>query len=361
MRLAPGITLEETPRGWFHMRFYDPKRPQTRKRVALRTQNPNRAYKLATELQREYELGIYDPWKDRRDTPTAKQAAKEFEKAKARTLRPRSLEVLMSIVNRFVESLPVNCRIDQVETNDIETFVYHKRLAPTTRETYYRNLHVFFAWCVGAGMLRAIPPAKRPRKVQTVPKYLTVEQLDELLEVIAFDCQLKGIANWLGDVVEFAATTGLRRGELIHLRWADLILGERSYIVVQGHEGYRTKHDSAGVVPLIPRAKALVTRLLDARVSEDPEELVLKDAGGKKIRGDYLSKRFLDYRRKAKLPDVPFHGLRHTFAVMCRLAGVELMTLQDLMRHKDIKMTMNYARFSPELLHDRVNEAFKKT
>jgi integrase len=52
--------------------------------------------------------------------------------------------------------------------------------------------------------------------------------------------------------------------------------------------------------------------------------------------------------RKAKIEGFRFHDLRHTFGSRLGMAGVDIRTVQDLMGHKDIKMTMHYSHPTPE-------------
>jgi integrase len=52
--------------------------------------------------------------------------------------------------------------------------------------------------------------------------------------------------------------------------------------------------------------------------------------------------------RKAGLQGLRFHDLRHTFASRLVMAGVDLVTVKELMGHKDIKMTMRYSHPTPE-------------
>jgi len=50
--------------------------------------------------------------------------------------------------------------------------------------------------------------------------------------------------------------------------------------------------------------------------------------------------------KRAKIEDCSLHTLRHTFASRLVMAGVDLRTVQELMGHKDIQMTMRYAHLS---------------
>lgn len=51
--------------------------------------------------------------------------------------------------------------------------------------------------------------------------------------------------------------------------------------------------------------------------------------------------------KKAGFEDLHFHDLRHTFASQLVMAGVDIATVKELMGHRDIKMTLRYARLDP--------------
>ena len=51
--------------------------------------------------------------------------------------------------------------------------------------------------------------------------------------------------------------------------------------------------------------------------------------------------------KNAKLEDVNFHTLRHTFASHLAMAGVDLKTIQELLGHQTFEMTLRYAHLSP--------------
>lgn len=68
-------------------------------------------------------------------------------------------------------------------------------------------------------------------------------------------------------------------------------------------------------------------------------DLVFCTFNGSPIDGTKLTKQFQRLLAKNGLPKIRFHGLRHTFATMCRAAGMELGDVQDLLGHADISTT----------------------
>ncbi len=62
---------------------------------------------------------------------------------------------------------------------------------------------------------------------------------------------------------------------------------------------------------------------------------------------DTLSAQFREACERVHLEGVGLYTLRHTFASRLVMAGVDLRTVQELMSHKDIPMTMRYAHLSP--------------
>ena len=69
--------------------------------------------------------------------------------------------------------------------------------------------------------------------------------------------------------------------------------------------------------------------------------------GNGRVRGD-VKKAFHRALRKSGIEDFRFHDLRHTFASNLVMAGESIKTVQELLGHKDIKMTMRYAHLAPD-------------
>ncbi len=65
-----------------------------------------------------------------------------------------------------------------------------------------------------------------------------------------------------------------------------------------------------------------------------------------------IKKAFLGAIKRAKITDFRFHDLRHTFGFQMVMQGVDIRTMQQILGHKDIKMTMLYSYLSPEYVHD---------
>jgi integrase len=71
---------------------------------------------------------------------------------------------------------------------------------------------------------------------------------------------------------------------------------------------------------------------------------------------NFINRVFEPARKEAKLRDFRWHDLRHTFGSRLIMAGVDLRTVQELMRHKTIKMTLRYTHLSPSHTLEAVNK-----
>lgn len=144
-----------------------------------------------------------------------------------------------------------------------------------------------------------------------------------------------------------ALNTGMRRGEQFFLRWADVNL-EIGKLRVDGKTG-------PGTIPINSEARKALDELW--KIS-GTKEFVCPDNDGRAQR---------DWRRwfeiaikRAGIKNFHYHDLRHSFASRLVMAGVNLRVVQELMRHKSIKMTERYAHLSPDQLNAAVEKLVKK-
>lgn len=367
--LARGISLIET-RGWYHIQFRDRSRTPPRKTVALNTDDASIAHERARDKMRRYELGTYDPWMqgDERAV-TIGEALDAYARSRRGAIKDRSIQDVTYKVEQFARALPPAVEyLEQVTSRHVRRFCFRPDIARATQASCRRLLNVFFNWAAGEGLIKSNPVADvpKPQVGKRRPKYFTEEQLDRLLKAVELRWEEnkkhvhRDYANplWLQDVYELAASAGLRRSECENLCWGDVIWPERNevgkvtrpgQIVVRARGAFRPKNDEDDVVTMIPRAEVRLAYLeLEFRQTSDPAEPVLKKIDGTgPIAGDYASRRFPVICDYAGLPNITFHGLRHTFACMCRMRGMELQQLREEMRHKDISTTMKYGAIGP--------------
>lgn len=163
-----------------------------------------------------------------------------------------------------------------------------------------------------------------------------------------------------------AATTGMRRGEVLGLRWRDVDLAAarvsiRQTLITIGYElAWSTPKTDRGRrnVALDPttvealrahRAQQLEERLLLGPSFRD-DDLVFCQPDGAPIHPDSLCGLFERFAKRASLPRIRFHDLRHTHASLALTAGVHPKVVSERLGHADIALTLNtYSHAIPAL------------
>ena len=182
-------------------------------------------------------------------------------------------------------------------------------------------------------------PAQIVKRLKAAPyraRFLSVEERDRLLT----ECEHNPM---LWAVVFTALETGMRKGELTNLIWQDINFKRRTITLT------RTKNNETRTIPINDRLLPVMERLYVERRG---------NYGFSKPDGrPYCNwrKAFENACRRAGIEDFRFHDLRHTFASYCVMYGMDIRTLQELMGHRDIKMTMRYSHLSKRYLRKAVN------
>ncbi|GHJ29482.1 hypothetical protein TPA0910_39150 [Streptomyces hygroscopicus subsp. sporocinereus] len=181
------------------------------------------------------------------------------------------------------------------------------------------------------------------------------------------------VGHRLHALFELALHTGLRKGELLGLRWEDLDLDTGTAAIRRTLQ--RTSAGGLTTLPTKTRASerriALPTRCLQSlKLHREQQQREREAAGtmwqhsghvfttaqGRSIDPTNLSRTFATLLRKAGLRRIRFHDLRHSTATLLLEQGVELVVIKELLGHARIGVTATgYAHVRVRLQRDAID------
>ena len=148
-----------------------------------------------------------------------------------------------------------------------------------------------------------------------------------------------------------AVTTGMRREELLSLKWEQVNLERREVRLTV------TKSKRPRVVPLSDRAVAIFV----AAAPDDQGSLYVFTNPETRDRYRNISRGFRSACRRAGLEDMRFHDLRHTFGSWAVQSGADLYRISRILGHASLQMTSRYAHLATEHLHEVVKKMATST
>ncbi len=221
-----------------------------------------------------------------------------------------------------------------------------------------------YAWAM---RLQLVPnnPLRGVEKPQArdLVEYLTVDEVRRLLETAERRAAAERpgllVDKRLHALVQLALRTGLRKGELLGLRWQDLDLDTRRLTVARSFastpKSGKTRHLRlpAAVVPILAEWQTMCPRttaglVFPSRCGDGTWGMVTKT-------GAMLGLPELLTAAGCRPLQRAWHALRHTFASHYIMSGGNLLALQKILGHSDVKMTMVYAHLAPEFLGDEMD------
>ena len=209
------------------------------------------------------------------------------------------------------------------------------KLEPATVNRYLACLKHMFRKAIDWGYLNG-NPAKGVSKLKEPPgrvRYLAKKEIQKLLEA----CPPR-----LSPIVVTALHTGMRREEILRLMWRSVDLDHRTIRVE------KSKNNESRTIPMNETLYRVVSGL--SRHSDSAYVFPAKE--GRPYTD--VPKTFRKAVKEAKVEHFRFHDLRHTFASYMIMNGCDVKTLQELMGHKDIKMTMRYSHLSKDHVRESV-------
>lgn len=271
----------------------------------------------------------FNPEAIRRRDVTLAQAVKAHLEASAGMASYRDKE---RYGERWIDELG-HRPLRQLTAGDIERVVGQHRKAGASKYVVYQELSFLRKVCTNAvrdGLIdkSPLPPVKAVQERRV--RYLTDDEEAALVKAIA--------AEWRPLVI-LAIHTGLRAGEQLKLKWAQVDL------VAKVVHLPKTKSGKSRSVPLNDAA-------LDA-LRRTPRHLTKPsvfrgERDDNALNHSWFSKKvWRPAIRAAKLANLRWHDLRHTFASRLAMAGVDLYTIADLLGHADLQNVQRYAHLSP--------------
>ena len=233
------------------------------------------------------------------------------------------------------------------------------KLAPATITKHFWTLHKALDRAVAWGMLAANPcdRVEAPRVPKPRVRTLSVDEQAKLL--------LAAQSKALYGPILLALATGMRRGEVLALRWADIDFEHATLSVVESIEEStagvgageaKTEHARRQV-----RVPETIVEFLKGHKEEQEEErrnistyedrgLVFPRSNGSPKRPSAVTRDFGRLCAKLEIAGVHFHCLRHTHATELLRAGVPVKVVSERLGHASITTTLaTYAHVLPDM------------
>ena len=244
----------------------------------------------------------------------------------------------------------------KLNSNDIENFISKLNLESSSISNYLSAYKTFYNYHIKIGKISINPIDKvdSPKLVKHLPTYLTVEEVDKLLNIDikdAFSARNKSL-------LELLYATGLRISELINLEFKNIDLND-CIVRIMG------KGSKERIVPINDLAiKYLKIYVKDYRyklVKTEQNNYVYLNNHGKKMtrQGVFkmIKKRTMETGIKK---DVSPHTLRHSIATHMLENGADLRIIQEFLGHESIGTTQIYTHLTNQKLKNDYMEFFPR-
>ena len=251
-------------------------------------------------------------------------------------------------------------RLGELEPRHIQQFYSEqlKRVKANTVIHYHANIHSALKYAMKIDLIdvNAADKVDRPKKNDFMPGFYDADEMQKLFEA------LKG--HKLELVVLVAAFYGLRRGEVLGLKW-DAIDFERNTITIKRtitsvnidgkvtiieQDSAKTK-SSLRTLPLVSQFREYFLAVREAQKENKKvcgnaydytyDGYVFVDALGRRMKPDYISSTFSVLLEKKGLKRIRFHDLRHSCASLLLANGVPMKQIQEWLGHSDFNTTAN--------------------
>jgi integrase len=246
--------------------------------------------------------------------------------------------------------------LERIKSFDIEQYKTEKlkeSLSPKSINNHLTVLRKSLQCALEWELIQHFPYV---RKLKVPPQIFDFLRIDESHRLIN---SADGI--WRKMIIT-ALGTGLRFGELIALNWDDIDLQRRELTVRKSLVRGILGSPKSNKIRKLPIPESVYTVLKDMSPKQG---YIFSDTSGIPLNKHTCLRRLHECCQKACLREIGWHCLRHTFASHLAQAGANLVAVQNLLGHSEIRTTMRYAHITGDLLKEAIGvlefERNKKT
>ena len=244
----------------------------------------------------------------------------------------KSLKYYESTIKAMINELQKS--VKEIVTDDIRNYLTdyqaNKNSSRVTIDNIRRILSSFFSWLEDEDYILK-SPVRRIHKVKTATN-IKETYSDEALELMRDNCtELRDLA-----MIDLLASTGMRVGEMVLLNKADINFNERECVVFG-------KGNKERMVYFDARTKIHLQNYLDSRTDEEQALFVSFSAPHRRLQIGGVEKRLRNFGKQLGLTKVHPHKFRRTLATLAIDKGMPIEQLQQLLGHKRIDTTLQYA------------------
>ena len=244
----------------------------------------------------------------------------------------KTLKYYRTTIETMTEAIDKGVR--HMQTDDLRAYLteYQEKHGSSrvTIDNIRRILSSFFSWLEDEDHILK-SPVRRIHKVKTATN-IKETYTDEELEKMRDNCtELRDLA-----IVDMLASTGMRIGEMVLLNKDDINFNERECVVFG-------KGDKERVVYFDARTKIHLQNYIDGRTDDDPALFVTLRAPHERIKIGGIESRLREIGKALEIEKVHPHKFRRTLATLAIDKGMPIEQLQQLLGHKRIDTTLQYA------------------
>ncbi len=244
----------------------------------------------------------------------------------------KSLKYYESTILALLDDLRKD--VKHIVTDDIRTYLTEyqarKQSSKVTIDNIRRILSSFFSWLEDEDYILK-SPVRRIHKVKTGTN-IKETYTDEALELMRDNCtELRDLA-----IIDMLASTGMRVGEMVLLNREDINFNERECVVFG-------KGDKERIVYFDARTKIHLLNYLNSRDDDNPALFVSLQKPFNRLQISGVEVRLRQYGKRLGLNKVHPHKFRRTLATMAIDKGMPIEQLQQLLGHRRIDTTLQYA------------------